>query len=164
MDFIIIGLALIIICVLITLITNKQKTKSAYSYSRKNQIMTKSEQEFFNKLNNYFGSNLYVFPQVHLTTFLEHKIKNQKWKAAFYHINGKSVDYLLCRKDDLRPICAIELDDYTHNRSDRVERDREIERIFANAKFPLVRIKDYKNLTAKKMYEIFLEAINQTLR
>ena len=37
---------------------------------------------------------------------------------------------------------AIELDDFTHERSDRIERDSEVERIFEEAKLPLVRFKN----------------------
>ena len=55
-----------------------------------------------------------MFPQVHLSALLDHKVKGQDWRIAFRHINGKSVDYVLCDKATLQPVYAIELDDYTH--------------------------------------------------
>ena len=88
-----------------------------------------------------------MFPQVHLSALLDHKVKGQDWRIAFRHINGKSVDYVLCDKATLQPVYAIELDDYTHERRDRVARDSEVERMFKVANLPLVRFanKDVSN-------------------
>ena len=82
-----------------------------------------------------------VFPQVHLSALLDHRVKSQDWRIAFRHINGKSVDFVLCEKITLQPVYALELDDFTHNRRDRTERDAEVERIFKEARLPLVRFK-----------------------
>ena len=64
------------------------------------------------------------------------------------NINQKSVDFVLCSKATLAPVYAIELDDYTHGLPERVVRDVEVERIFREAKFPLVRFTNGKNVTA----------------
>jgi len=112
---------------------------NTYSYIAKLLPMSETEAVFFKKLNSVVQERYYVFPQVHLSAFLDHKIKGQDWTFAFRHINGKSVDYILCDKMTLRPTYAIELDDYTHERRDRAERDVEVERIFKEAKLSLVR-------------------------
>lgn len=69
-------------------------------------------------------------------------MKGQEWKYAFSHINGKSVDYVLCNRTSLEPTYAIELDDDTHDKPNRRERDTEVERIFEAANLPLVRFKN----------------------
>ena len=112
-----------------------------YSYSAKDSVMTRAETEFFKKLHLAVNERYLVFPQVHLSALLDHKIKGQDWGIAFRHINGKSVDFVLCDKITLRPAYAIELDDFTHDRHDRVERDVEVDRIFNEARLPLVRFK-----------------------
>lgn len=104
--------------------------------------MSKVEGEFFIKLERVVQERYYVFPQVHLSAILDHRIKGQEWKYAFRHINGKSVDYVLCNKNTLEPTYAIELDDYTHDKADRRERDIEVERIFEAANLPLVRFRN----------------------
>ena len=83
---------------------------------------------------------------MHLSALFDHKVKGQDWKFAFRHINGKSVDYVLCDRSTLTPVYAIELDDFTHSRSDRIERDSEVERIFRQAQLPLVRFNN-KNVS-----------------
>lgn len=127
--------------------SDRIKEKAVYTYSAKEHLMTASEEAFFRLLSDSVSERYLVFPQVHLSALLEHKIPKQNWKYAFRHINGKSVDYVLCDKMTLKPVYAIELDDYTHKHKDRVERDIEVERIFAGAKIPLVRFSDYKSLS-----------------
>ena len=102
--------------------------------------MTKGENEFFQVLTKILQNKYYIFPQIHLTTFLEHKVMGQTWKGAKAHIDRLSVDYVICDKKYLSPMIAIELDDSTHNRGDRIVRDTEVERILQEAKVPLIRI------------------------
>lgn len=127
--------------------TRKTYQPKAYAYTAKNSIMTLSEMDFFWKLSKIVDDRYFIFPQVHLSSLLDHHIVGQDWKRAFYHINAKSVDYVLCSKTTLQPIYAIELDDSSHDRADRVSRDIEVERIFDEANVPLVRFRDYKNLS-----------------
>lgn len=102
--------------------------------------MTNSEEAFFLKLSRVLSNQYYIFPQIHLASILEHKVKGQGWKYAFGHINGKSVDYVLCDKNSLEIIFAVELDDYTHKYKNRKRRDREVERMLKNAGVQLIRI------------------------
>lgn len=113
-----------------------------YSYYAKEQVMTRAETEFFKKLNETVEERYFVFPQVHLSALLDYRVKGQDWRIAFRHINGKSVDFVLCDKTSLQPAYAIELDDATHEKPDRVERDAEVEIIFKEAQLPLVRFKN----------------------
>ena len=69
-----------------------------YRYGRKDFFMNRAEHEFFDVLIEMVGNGYYVFPQVHLSTILEHRIKGHDWRAAFRRINGKSVDFVICDK------------------------------------------------------------------
>lgn len=146
------------------LFINKESTeikKSTYRYFAKNTIMTERENKFFKQLNEILGNKWFIIPQVHLSALLNHKVKGQNWKAAFRHINGKSVDFVLLSKETLRPICAIELDDSTHNYKNRVERDAEVERIFAEAKLPLARFKNPEKLSRQDIVNTIATAIKK---
>lgn len=118
------------------------KKQNAYKYEVKSKIMTDRELIFFEKLTNVAGSKYAVIPQVHLSAFLNHKIKGQNWKGAFSVINGKSVDYLLINKNTKQPTIAIELDDYTHQSEGRIQRDRKVEDIMNQSGMRLVRFSD----------------------
>jgi len=130
---------------------------NVYSYSAKPLIMTYTEAQFFAKLNAAVEERYFVFPQVHLSALLDHRVKGQDWRIAFRHINGKSVDYVLCDKATLRPVYAIELDDATHSQRDRIKRDTEVERIFAEAQLPLVRFKN-KDASGEEIIKALMSA------
>jgi len=127
--------------------TYQVKQKKNYTYVPKDSVMTATEMEFFWTLQKVVGDRYFIFPQVHLSALLDHRVKGQEWRYAFYHINAKSVDYVLCSKTTLQPIYAIELDDPSHDRLDRIARDIEVERIFDEANVPLVRFRNYKTLS-----------------
>lgn len=111
-----------------------------YHYRAKSHMMTRAEERCFRSLERKYGAKYYIVPQVHLSALLEHRIKGQNYRGAFSHINGKSVDFVLLDKKTLEVVCAVELDDHTHARADRAERDREVERIFEEAGVRLVRV------------------------
>ena len=128
--------------------TAATKDAPVYSYGRKDFLMTKAENDFFSVLKELLQERYQIFPQVHLTALLdEKKVKGQNWKAAFRHINGKSVDFVVCDKTYARPLLAIELDDFSHDAEERRSRDVEVERIFENANMPLIRFRDYKSMS-----------------
>jgi hypothetical protein len=133
--------------------------KSRYRYYAKPYLMTTRENEFFKLLNDIFGAKWFVIPQVHLSSLLNHKVKGQNWNGAFRHINGKSVDYVLVGKESYKIICAIELDDSTHSRADRIERDNEINRIFHEAKIPLARIGKFENMSRQEIVGVITDDI-----
>jgi hypothetical protein len=105
--------------------------------------LTEFERNCFNALVKVVGDKYWVFPQVHFSAFLNQKVIGQSWRGAFSHVNGKSVDFLLCTKETLLPTLAIELDDTTHESYDRRARDIEEERMFNVAGVPLLRLQHY---------------------
>lgn len=140
---------------------NKDQIKKAqYRYYAKPFVMTSRENECFKILNEIFSSKWFVMPQVHLSALLDYRVKGQNWNAAFRHINGKSVDFVLIGKESYRVICAIELDDSTHNKPERKERDVEIERIFNQAKIPLARISKFEAMTKAELAKVITDVIN----
>lgn len=55
-------------------------------------------------------------------------------------IQQKHLDFVLCRRENLAPVLAIELDDTSHERSDRQDRDAFVEKAYASAGLPLLRM------------------------
>ncbi len=109
------------------------ESSTIYRYGRKDFVMNRAEHEFFNILIEVVGSSYYVFPQVLLSTILDHRIKGQDWRAAFRRINGKSVDFVICDKAYIKPLLAIELDGRSHDEEAVRQRDVDVERIFEGA-------------------------------
>jgi ssDNA-binding Zn-finger/Zn-ribbon topoisomerase 1 len=77
-------------------------------------------------------------------------------RSAFNKIAYKHFDFVLCDKNDLSILCAIELDDSSHNSKKRRERDAFLVGACQAAGVSLVQFK------AKAAYEI--DSIRQTLK
>jgi len=144
---IVIALA-VVVGILKTRFKGEEKDGPKYQYKRHNFFLTRAEHEFYDVLVSVVGFEYFIFAQVHLPTLLNHTVKGQNWRAAFAHINGKSVDFVLCDKINISPKLAIELDDKSHERPDRQERDKEVDRILQQSGVPLLRIEKSENFVA----------------
>ena len=63
------------------------------------------------------------------------------WQAARNRIDRKHVDFLLCSPSDTRPLLVIELDNKSHQRANRKERDEFLDRACKAAGLPVLHIK-----------------------
>jgi very-short-patch-repair endonuclease len=140
---IILAIAVGILIFLIEILRSKENEKQKYQYKQKNFFMSRAEHECYDALFIAVGEKYHIFPQVHLPSIIDNKVVGQNWKGAFRHISQKSVDFVLCDKSYISPKLAIELDDRTHERQDRKDRDGEVERILKDAKLPLLRLENY---------------------
>lgn len=122
------------------------KKITTYHYTRKSYLITQSESGFLKVLFEAVEDRYYIVPQVHLSAVLEHKVKGQSWKGAFGHINGKSVDFVICDKQTIKPLLAIEVDDWSHEANSRIERDTEVERILKETGLPLLRFNNWRSI------------------
>ena len=95
-----------------------------------------------------------------MPTLLDHKVAGQNWNAAFRHVSQKSVDFVLCDKAYISPKLAIELDDRSHERTDRQERDQEVERILKGAGMPLLRLENHGKFNPQELAEKVRSALN----
>lgn len=125
------------------------KEAAKYRYEMKTAVMTPAEQRCYVALREAVGNKFLILAQVHLDAFLNEEITGQNWKGALSHIQRKSVDFLLCDPQTFAPVLAIELDDRSHDREDRIERDRVVNAELQYAGMPLLRITDIENLSGK---------------
>lgn len=135
--------------------------KQAYSYRRKGSLISDAEHKFFDVLVSSVGNQYYIFPQVHLSDLLDHDVVGQNWRGAFSHINGKSVDFVLCDKQGIAPLLVIELDDRSHTREDRELRDEEVERILKESGLPLLRFENHGRFEKEDVINRISEKLDQ---
>lgn len=139
----------------------ERKEKKKYEYKRKNFFLTRAEHECYDALIAAVGQDYYIFAQVHLSTIVDNKVVGQNWRAAFRHIDEKSVDFVLCDKTYISPKLAIELDDRTHERPERKERDIEVERILKDAGLPLLRLDNRNRFNPAELSQKIKEMVTK---
>ena len=74
-------------------------------------------------------------------------------QKLFRRIAAKHVDFVLADPSDLEPFAVIELDDSSHDRSDRRERDLFVDRLFATVRFPIIRVKAAGRYNVRELKE-----------
>lgn len=136
-------LGLVVVVLAVSAVSKVAPRASSYRYGRKESVMTSAEREYFRMLEAVCGNRYVIFPQMHLSSVLDPAAFRQNWKGARAHIDRKSVDFVICDRDTLSVKCVIELDDRSHERSDRRSRDAIVEEICKDAGLPLVRIKNH---------------------
>ncbi len=127
--------------------------KPEYHYRKKDYIMTRREADFFKRLERVFGQKFYIFPQVHLDAVLDYRVKGQGWKGALSKIQRKSLDYAVYSREDMTLKFAIELDDPTHDRSSRIDRDQLVDRLFKEAGIKLIRFRNIDKLSDQEIVD-----------
>lgn len=143
-------LSLLIFIVIALLSIKTRGRKGVHPYQRLNALFTPAEHSFYGILSQAIGDDALIFGKVRVADVLTPQKSTVKgvWQTAFNKISAKHFDFVLCRKDDLSFLCAIELDDRSHNRAKRQLRDAFLEEACQSAAFPLIRF------PAKSGYQI----------
>lgn len=123
------------------------RAADAFPYVRAGALFTPAEAIFLHALHSAVGPELLVFGKVRLADLLQPRegLPRQRFFQALNRITGKHADFVLCDRDTLQPLVAIELDDRSHARADRQARDRFVEGAFAAAGLPLLRYAVQRN-------------------
>lgn len=135
--------------------------KSNFRYYSRRYLMTERKNKFFHRLNGLVGRYWYIIPEVHLSDIINHKVKGQNWGLALKHIEGKKVDFALISKKSGEIICAIELDDTSHDYEANMNHDTEINRMFYEAGVPLARFRSIEHLKDKQILDEIRDAISR---
>ena len=136
-------------------------SKKAINYVLNATLVTAAERSFLGCLDSVLPPEIRVFAKVRLADIfsVENNTDRGDWRSAFNRIQSKHVDFILCRSDDLSPLAAIELDDKSHARRDRQERDEFLDELFATSKIRLLRVNAQRNYDtrelARKLNEVF---------
>lgn len=117
-----------------------QERAPTFPYVRKPRLLSASEASFFAALRSATAGEYDVFSKVRLIDVCDVK-RGSGFQAAFNRVVAKQMDFLLCDPVTSQPLLAIELDDRSHSRPDRVARDAFIEEVFEVIGLPVLWVK-----------------------
>lgn len=148
---------------------DKLETKDSLPYALRDDFLSSAELSFYKILNQTIGERAIICPKVSLKDIFFVKTRD---KSEFYiysnKINLKHVDFLICSKETLKPICGIELDDSSHVRQDRIERDEFVDKVFKAADLRLIRIPNKISYSITEIEEkikpLFMTEITEKLQ
>lgn len=128
-------------------------------YTNKPKLLTKAENNFLNELYKITPDNIIICPQVRMADILvvSDKVKKKNFKSFFYKISSKSIDFVFCDKKTMEILLCLELDDPTHNKKDRIERDDFVNKAFYDSGLHLVRVPFSGSIKSINYNELKLE-------
>lgn len=115
-------------------------------YRMRDDFLSAAELSFYRVLKLAVKDRAVIFAKVNLADIFFVARPNEKL-AYRTKIDRKHIDFLGCDPTTMKPLFGVELDDKSHSRSDRVERDVFVDQVFRVAGLPLIRV------PAKAAYE-----------
>lgn len=114
-------------------------TPEALPYRVRDDFLSPAEFSFYKILSSLGGTRLIIQSKVRLADvfFVARPNENMSY---FSRIAQKHLDFLVCDSVTMKPLLGIELDDSSHKRDDRQERDDFVDRVFEVAGLPLLRL------------------------
>jgi very-short-patch-repair endonuclease len=109
-------------------------------YRRKDYLFSRAERSFYGVLNQAIGTDYLIFAKVRLADLLFLPRSTESRQRHQNRVNAKHVDFVLCDRDQVQPLLVIELDDSSHQRSDRQKRDKFVNRALAAASLPIMHV------------------------
>ena len=123
-----------------------------YPYPLRDEFLSPAELNFYHVLVTVSADWAALFSKVNLGDLFYPKTGEYGQNQAYRNkIARKHVDFLLCDRESLRPLLAIELDDSSHNRPDRQARDEFVDGVFAAAGLPLLHVPVSQSYPTKKL-------------
>jgi hypothetical protein len=105
-------------------------------YNQNKFLMTQIENEFYRILLKVIPKGTILIPQVSLGSLIKTNDRSYRNK-----IDRKTVDFVIFKDYYFNPLLVIELDDISHNRLDRIERDQFVDLALLKVNLPIIHYK-----------------------
>lgn len=165
MVWIVLAVSLVALLLLIAKQKQSKGTASNCPYKKLPALFTPAERSFFGVLDQAVGKDFRLFGKVRVADVLAPRdgMNKSAWQTAFNKINRKHFDFILCAPGDLSVICAIELDDKSHQKKSRQVRDEFLVGACAAAGVPLISFQAQHAYSASDVSTKIAEAISGSL-
>lgn len=144
MEWIIFIAVFIVVSELILLkVASSSPVKQPDLYEQQRAFLTPSERSLYGVLLQAVDSETVVFAKVRVADVLKPAKGSDRsmWQTTFNKISAKHFDFILCDIETLAVKMAVELDDSSHQKKSRVNRDVFLDEACKSAKLNLVRVK-----------------------
>lgn len=102
-------------------------------YAIKKNYLSRTERAFMEQLKKIKPERYAVIPQVALVTVID-KLTMNSYRNELFRV----IDFMFADKETYEPLLLVELNDSSHLKAERAERDKKVNEIVAGAGMPLV--------------------------
>jgi len=130
-------------------------------YRSRTFLLSKTEAAFFHSLRRVAGDQYVISMKVRLADVL--RCSREGWREGYGNkIVQKHLDFVLCDSRTVRIVAAVELDDASHQRRDRVERDAFLDAAMKSADIPLIHIRAAMQYNVDELAGILRAELNSS--
>ena len=127
---------------------------AAMPYFKRPSLVTKNELRFYRSLHKAVLDNFEIFAMVRIADLIRVEKGSKNGRKWLNKILSKHIDFVLCDPQSLEPVVCIELDDASHQRPERIERDKFVNDAFDAADLPLLRIPVEASYNAREVRDL----------
>lgn len=124
-------------------------------YKRRDDFLSAVELHFYRSLAMHLENKAVICPKVGVKelVFINNGV-GKDYMKFFNYIAKKHIDFVLCDARNMQVICAVELDDKSHQKESRKQRDDFIDQVFVTAQIPLFHVKAQSGYTKNDIINI----------
>ena len=133
------------------------RPKDKYPYERRD-LLTSNELEFYQVLYPIVCQHGWqLLMKMRLADIMDVRKGTEDYMAYFNKIKAKHTDFVFCDPDTLEILAGLELDDPSHERPERMERDEFVDNAYAAAGIPLIHV--WNPIEPEELEQILLEVL-----
>ncbi|MDR2508395.1 MAG: DUF2726 domain-containing protein [Candidatus Accumulibacter sp.] len=135
-------------------------------YQEKFHLLGYTEQALFSRLNEVVNKDnqgeFYVFSQVSMTQLFY--FRNRRFEPGFNEVARKSIDFVICGKNDMRIFLAVELNGPHHEEKEQKARDSVKKQALESAGIPLLVYKPERLPSIEQLIDDMVPLIQKKLK
>lgn len=167
MNYVILVIVLLLVMILADFMIRSKKTKDSNTDKpealqnltisgayQSRFLFSENERDTYRKLKELADANGYnLFAKVRLLDLVEPVKGNPQYRTYMNKIQSKHVDFVLCDQK-LIARCIIELDDNSHARKDRQERDSFVDEVLTSTGYTIIHCKWITDETTQEIITV----------
>lgn len=143
--------------ILLFLLVHFLRPKDLYPYERRD-LLTSNELEFYQILYPLVCQHGWqLLMKMRLADIMGVQKGTPDYMKYFNKIKAKHTDFVFCDPNTLEILAGLELDDPSHDRPERIERDEFVDRAYQAAGIPLIHVRN--PIEPAELEEILLETL-----
>jgi hypothetical protein len=155
MDLLTYGVIALVLLVTLALIRRPGR-RPKHDYEQTNALFTAAERSFLGVLDLAVVGRYRVFGKVRVADVLKTRkgMNNSARASAFNKVNAKHFDFVLCDPKTLSIKAVVELNDKSHAKGERAERDHFLREACAGAGLKLIEIPAQRSYSSEGLRQL----------
>lgn len=138
-----------------------ESSSEPFPYKKAQYLLSATERTFYDTVRLAVGGRYTVFAKVRMIDVLSLPQDAPGYQTAFNKVIQKQLDFVLFAPDSAEPVLVIELDDRSHQRRDRQDRDGFVNDVFKAARISILRVRARSGYNRKELAGFIEQAVSR---